>query len=156
MTAGPSQDTGQDPSERRLIDRMIFFSDTIFAFALTLLAIDLRPPEGDIAEWSQQTAIRFTVFALTFAIVAIFWVGHLATTRKLLRFDWTALWMNLFFLFAIVLMPFGSSLLISRLDQTESWRIYSLIIIAASAGQTLLSLVIHRNGGRLVGGASFR
>ena len=152
MAAGGEVDAG----ERRLTERMIVFSDAVFAFAATLLVLDLRPPAGDLSEWRLETAVRLVVFATTFLLISVFWIGHLATTRRLIRFSWTALWINLFVLLTIVLMPFGSSLLVSDLGQDESWRIYSCIMIAASAGQTLLSFVLHAGGGRLVGGATAR
>lgn len=155
MADGARRDES-DPGEVRLIERMIVFSDAIFAFAVTLLVLDLKPPAGDLSEWRLETAIRVVTFATTFMIVAVFWVGHLATTRRMVRFGWGALWVNLLFLCAIALMPFGSSLLVSQLDPAESWRIYSWIIIAASAAQSLLSIVLHANGGRLVGGATWR
>ncbi|MBY0422124.1 MAG: DUF1211 domain-containing protein [Parvularculaceae bacterium] len=154
--AGSTERGEVDPGEARLIERMIVFSDAIFAFAVTLLVLDLKPPAGDLSEWRLETAIRVVTFATTFMIVAVFWVGHLATTRRMVHFGWGALWVNLFFLCAIALMPFGSSLLVSQLDPNESWRIYSYIIVAASFAQTLLSIVLHSGGGRLVGGATTR
>jgi uncharacterized membrane protein len=135
---------------------MLNFSDAIFAFALTLLVLDLRPPEGDATHWTDEMTARFVTFVLSFALVAVFWAGHMAGTRRLKTFDWTVAWINLGVLFAIVLTPFASALLGSSLDPSVSWRIYCAVIIATSFFQSLLSLAIFRDRGRLVGDAGFR
>lgn len=151
--------TGADVTKTdndRLLIRMLNFSDAIFAFALTLLVLDLRPPEGDATHWTDEMSTRFVTFVLSFALVAVFWAGHMAGTRRLKSFDWTVAWINLGVLFSIVLTPFASALLGSSLDPSLSWRIYCAVIIATSASQSLLSLAIFRDGGRLVGGAGVR
>lgn len=140
----------------RLLIRMLNFSDAIFAFALTLLVLDLRPPEGDATHWTDEMSARFVTFVLSFGLVAVFWAGHMAGTRRLKTFDWTVAWINLGVLFSIVLTPFASALLGSSLDPSQSWRIYCAVIIATSFFQSLLSLAIFRDGGRLVGGAGIR
>jgi uncharacterized membrane protein len=64
-------------SQARLVDRMVFFSDAVFAIVLTLLVLELRPPHvapgGDL--WPALWIIRhaFVSFALSFGLVAIFW-----------------------------------------------------------------------------------
>lgn len=140
----------------RLLVRMLNFSDAIFAFALTLLVLDLRPPEGDATHWTDDMTARFVTFAGSFGLVAIFWAGHMAGTRRLRVFDWTVAWINLGVLFSIVLMPFISALLGSQLDPSISWRIYCAVIAATSFFNSLLSLAIFRDKGRLVGGAGYR
>lgn len=142
--------------DERLNTRMFNFSDAIFAFALTLLALDLRPPSGDLEDWRAETPVRLFLFALTFSLVSVFWAGHMTMTRRLERFDWPILWLNLAFLAVIALTPFATSLLNSNLPAAESWRLYCWTMVAASAVQTSLSVAVTRDAGRLIGGIKLR
>ncbi len=143
-------------SEQRLLDRMCNFSDAVFAFAMTLLVLDLRPQTTLDPGWAVDARARFAAFALSFAVISVFWAGHLTATRRLLRFDWYCFWINLAVIFSVVLMPFATSLLGSAIDPADGWRLYCAVIVALSLAQSALSLAIFRDRGRLVGGASVR
>lgn len=155
MTA-PSND---DAASERLMHRAITFSDAVFAVALTLLVLELRPPPHDVDFAAGMIALlpRFAAFAGSFALVAIFWAAHMALTRRLVVFDWLTVWVNVVFMFVIVLMPFGSALLGEHGATPMVWRIYCALLIAASLAQTALWLVASRGGGRLLsGGVTWR
>ncbi|MEQ8936865.1 MAG: TMEM175 family protein [Amphiplicatus sp.] len=147
-----------DKGEQRLIDRMLFFSDAIFAIAMTLLILELRPPFGaaTTAEVLSNILNRGVVFGMSFALVAAFWAGHLSSMRRLIRFDWLALWANLFFLFTILLMPFASAMLGAGFEFKTSWTIYCTALVTASVAQTLLAMATMRDNGRLMGGVTPR
>jgi uncharacterized membrane protein len=160
----PAPDEGEVMSHResaakgpdgRLVDRMLFFSDAVFAIVLTLLVIELHPFAAAPGAAGFEAEIRTTiqhivVFAMSFALVAIFWAAHLQLTRRLIQFDWPSAWANLVFLFPITLMPFASANLIAHGISVFSWQVYSTILIATSAAQTALWLVAARDGGRLM------
>ncbi|MCX7360152.1 MAG: TMEM175 family protein [Alphaproteobacteria bacterium] len=147
--------------ESRLIDRLLFFSDAVFAIVLTLLVIELHPPHlppgsPEFYEELQTTLTHVVFFAMSFGLVAIFWAAHMSLLRRLQMFDWAVAWINLAFLFTITLMPFGTSMLMAQGITQISWQIYSSILIGASLGQTLLWLFVSRGGGRLMGGVDWR
>lgn len=147
--------------DARMVDRMLFFSDAVFAIVLTLLVIELHPPQaapGDaaFAAEASKAAAQIGFFAMSFALVAVFWAAHLQVTRRLLAFDWPLAWVNLLLLFTIALMPFASATLMTQGIGAFSWRVYSSILVAASLAQTLLWLVASRGGGRLMGGVHWK
>lgn len=139
--------------DERLLHRLTFFTDAVFAIVMTLLVLELRPPEGDAA--AQVAALfamagKFFAFALSFAILGIFWVAHLATTRRLRVFDWPTVVANLVFLFPICLLPFVSRWVGESLLSVPAWSAYSVVLIACSAGNITIVLVQSRGGGRLL------
>lgn len=136
------------------LHRLLFFSDAVFAIVLTLLVLELRPPEG--AESGLDQALigmipHFVAFFSSFGLISIFWLGHVSILRQLTTFDWPVAGLNLVFLLVIALMPFVSGLIGEYGTNGESWRVYCGVLIAASLVQTALLLTASRDNGRLFG-----
>lgn len=149
-----------DHEDDRLLHRMLFFSDAVFAIVLTLLALELKPPHArdsvELARALVEMIGHFISFGISFALVAVFWVAHMNTLRRLSRFDWPTAWANLTFLLPVCLLPFASSLLGEAEFGTLAWRYYSWNLVISSLAMLALILVTTRDGGRLVGGLTSR
>jgi uncharacterized membrane protein len=94
--------------------RLTSLSDGIFAVALTLLILDIKPPETDPAHLARTLATTippFGIFALSFAIVSYHWVVHQLIFGLLKAVDRRLIWLNLAFLFTIVVLPFSAAVL---------------------------------------------
>lgn len=140
-----------DGLEERLLHRMIFFTDAVFAIVLTVLVLELKPPHGTTSEQLRQLgamANELVAFATSFAIIGIFWVAHMNSTRRLVRFDWAVAIANLLFLFPICLVPFVTDW---GFESELGWGVYCALMVAISAANMLLSAVATRGGGRLEG-----
>ncbi|HET7026459.1 MAG TPA: TMEM175 family protein [Candidatus Limnocylindrales bacterium] len=105
------------------LERLVFFSDAVFAIAITLLAIDLRLPatlspndNGSLAAAFHDALPELFAFALSFFIVATFWMGHLRTMRATERTNSRFVALNLLFLFFIALLPFPTSVIAQHGD----------------------------------------
>ena len=98
------------------LERMILFSDAVFAIAITLLVIEIKIPELEKEHISDKALLeglghlipKFIGFIVSFIMIAIYWNVHhrmfgyvTSYTRKLLA-------LNLLFLFFIALMPFST------------------------------------------------
>ena len=96
------------------LERLIFFSDGVFAIAITLLAIELRPPadwDGSLTAILENLAPNVFYYAISFIAVGAFWMSHRLIFRYVQRFSEAASWINIFFLLLIGLMPLANSLL---------------------------------------------
>ena len=77
------------PSSDRLgVERVAFFSDAVFAIAITLLVIEITVPEGDLteAQLTQQLGRlgpKFFSFGLSFWVIGRFWISHHVTFQYL-------------------------------------------------------------------------
>ena len=103
-----------DPSLSFGPERLAAISDGIFAVALTLLIVDVKPPDVSVSHLTGAliaTAPRLGIFALSFAIVAYYWVVHHLTYAYVRVADRGLLWANLLFLFTIVVLPFSAAVL---------------------------------------------
>ncbi|MEO8445988.1 MAG: TMEM175 family protein [bacterium] len=98
------------------LERIILFSDAVFAIAITLLVIELKLPEMKevsnkfLAEGLVHIIPHFFSFFLSFMIIGIYWLAHHRMFNYVINYDSTLIWLNLFFLFFIALMPFSSNI----------------------------------------------
>jgi uncharacterized membrane protein len=149
---------GVSGNESRLVDRLMFFTDAVFAIVLTLLILELRPPEEAVATNTElQAKLSHIVpyifaFAGSFAIVGVFWFAHLQITRHMRTFDWPVAVTNMIFLFTIAFLPFTTALAATQGWLRLSFQLYALNIIAASLMQMVLFGIETRAQGKIVGG----
>ncbi len=126
------------------LERIVFFSDAVFAIAITLLAIELRVPNLEIetsdaliralvSEWP-----KFLAFTLSFWIIAQYWVAHHRYFRHIFHYDVGLIWLNLLLLFWIVLIPFTTSVLGEYGNFTSAIWLYALNLIALGLSNALL------------------
>jgi uncharacterized membrane protein len=157
MRATGASDGGEDD---RLLHRLLFFTDAVFAIVLTLLVLELRPPEAknaaELIHGLAEMINHFIAFMTSFALVSVFWLAHMNTMRRLSHFDWPTAIANLAFLLPVCLLPFASSLVGEARFGMVAWRFYCWTLIGASAAMMALTLVVHRGKGHLVGGVTPR
>jgi uncharacterized membrane protein len=131
------------PDRPSTLERVVFFSDAVFAISITLLALDLRLPavlsspdnDGLVDALAQGTPELFAFF-LSFFIVGAFWIGHVRTLHSIARTNSTFITLNLIELFFIALLPFPTSVLAEHGDLS-----YSAVLYAVCVGAVGLSAV---------------
>ena len=99
------------------MERFIFFSDGVFAICITLLIIEIKVPElampTDKLLWQSlgQMSLRFLGFLISFGIVGHYWSVHHRIFGYVVKYSSSLLWLNLGYLFTVVLLPFSSAFL---------------------------------------------
>ena len=104
-------DESLEEVERGAADRLTFFSDAVVAIAMTLLALELPLPEGRTAAELWHSAVHenfdaYLAFCLSFVVIASYWTAHHRLFRWVRRSDDRLRWLDLWWLFFIVVMPF--------------------------------------------------
>ncbi len=160
------ESTAKGP-DGRMVDRMLFFSDAVFAIVLTIMVLELHAPvfgehgtttATDAAIWDALASQFRTLFAyfVSFIIVGLWWSIHMRVTRALHVFDWPAAIVNFVFLLTVTLIPFAASVLGEGIATGAAWVLYWGVNAASSTALTLLMIVVTRDKGRLIGGMSGR
>jgi len=115
------------------LERLLLFSDGVFAIAITLLAIELHVPEGWNGQWASLWAERwpmFTAFALSFAIIGVFWNTHRRVFARMTGFSNGVMLFNMLALAGVVLMPFATTMLYEQPRNGEgAWIYLSLVAL---------------------------
>jgi uncharacterized membrane protein len=141
--------------DARMVDRMLLFSDAVFAIVLTLLVLELRPPEGDLGDAALWAALgeqiwHFFSFAISFALVGLWWSLHMRLMRTLATFDWPVAICNLIFLFTIALMPFAAGFWGTHVSSGAALAVYWSANTAASLSFMFVFLAATRGNFRLL------
>ncbi len=139
-------------SDEQVLERVVFFSDAVFAIAITLLALDLRFP--DHVEATNQGVIdallalrpQLAAFALSFAVIAAFWIGHVRTMRAIDRTDSRFVVLNVVFLAAIALLPFPTSVVARQGDVPAGAIFYAVFALVTATLSSSLWVYAWRGG----------
>jgi uncharacterized membrane protein len=158
--SGDSNVTKHETIDERLLNRVIFFTDAVFAIVLTLMILDLRPPTfahlaGNDAAINSMVS-HFFALAMSFVVIGVFWIAHLATTRRVRHFDWPTAVANLGFMFPVCLIPFATAWWGQDLNAPFPWGMYCGVMVASSLANMILVVTVSRGGGRLMGGITPR
>jgi TMEM175 potassium channel family protein len=140
---GPTQPGAELPRDRDLIlERVIFFSDAVFAIAITLLVVNLRPPDIATADldarlWDAiaQGSGQILAFFLGFTVIGLYWASHLRMFRAVQHTNRTLIWLNLGFLFWVVLMPYPTQILGGHDPTRATVVLYAAVQLCASITQ---------------------
>jgi len=99
--------TERDPA------RVVFFSDAVFAIAVTLLVLEIRPPQdtrhllhGLAALWPSYLA-----YAITFLLIGQVWANHHVMFDHIRSADRMVLFLNTLLLMDIAFLPFAAAVL---------------------------------------------
>jgi len=101
--------------ESLAFERLLFFSDAVFAIAITLLALDIRLPQAPegahLPTGITVLAPRTLAYVIGFFQLAQFWNAHHQLFRHIVRYDSALIWLNMLFLLLIAFLPVPTSVL---------------------------------------------
>ena len=130
-------------------DRVAFFSDAVFAIAMTLLVVGIAVPKvaaaqlGDALSDLQPEILSFFI---SFAVIGFYWRGHHAFFALLNAVDDTFVKLNLVFLAVIAFVPFPTALIGGYEQEPVAFILYAVTLTAASLASSLLNFRASRQG----------
>lgn len=91
--------------------RVLSLSDGIFAFAMTLLVLNLAIPAESLSPaalvgYLGALVPNLLAYLVGFLVIGSFWMGHHRVFRHIHRWDTTLLWLNILFLVTVAIEPF--------------------------------------------------
>jgi len=125
------------------IEYVISFSDALFAFAITLMALTIEIPnfpsnisESELTDRLCESIIPNIIhYIISFLVVGSYWIAYHRVFEYIKRVNITLIWLNLIFLFFISLVAYFTGLLATY----DTYRIVvvSFASVLSAAGFTL-------------------
>lgn len=92
--------------------RVEFFSDGVFAIAITLLVLEIKVPEsGSVATGLLDLWPSYLAYTVSFIVIGAIWINHHAMFNWIARIDHQLLLFNTFHLLFIAFLPFPTAVL---------------------------------------------
>lgn len=108
-------------------ERLEFFSDAVFAIAITLLILEIKVPQTHGAE-NALTSLAAELlhlypsyfgYVFSFLMIGIYWVNHHQIFKLYRRSNHVFLLLNIFFLMCVAFLPFPTAVLVEYLTNPE-------------------------------------
>ena len=127
--------------------RLEAFSDGVIAIIITIMVLELRPPQGATLEELRPLIPIFLSYLLSFALLGTWWNNHHHLLQAAKVIDGWVLWANLHLLFWLSLFPFATA----WVGQTNFAPIpvaayTTLLLLAGAAYYVLVRRLIRAHG----------
>jgi uncharacterized membrane protein len=123
----------------RELERIIFFSDAVFAIAITLIVLDIKPPvipkENVAARLGPELwALRSGYFSyvLSFLVIGAFWAAHHRSFRYITGYDGPLIALNTLLLMCVAFVPFPTAVLAKYGDMRIAVVLYASVLAATA------------------------
>ena len=128
--------------------RLEAFSDAVMAVIITILALELRPPNGVTLEAVRAEGPSILLYVLSFAFIAIYWNNHHHLLRATTRISGGVMWANMVLLFCLSLIPVVTEWLRGFYREPLPAASFGVVGLAAAFSYYALVRAILRASGR--------
>src|SRR5690349_11964711 len=127
--------------------RLEAFSDGVIAILITIMVLELKPPQSSDISALREVLPSFLSYLLSFVFLGIYWNNHHHMLNVTERVSGTVLWANLHLLFWLSLVPFGTAWI--GQNHRDAWptALYGVILACSGLSYTILQMTIIRNQG---------
>ncbi len=133
-------------------ERINAFTDGVVAILITILVLELRPPEGhDLVDVLDEKS-KLLAYLLSFVFLAIYWVNHHHLMQVVSRVDGRTLWANIHLLLWLSLTPLTTAWLGEAGVEAGPVAAYAIVLLGCAVAYTLLTLALlatHESGSQL-------
>ena len=138
------------------------FTDGVMAVALTIMVLELSPPETSewhalLAQWPVALS-----YILSFIYLGLYWNNHHHLMLTTERINGRILWANLHWLFWMTLVPFATAWMSETYFASAPVALYGVVLLMAAVAFLLMQReIVAFNGresltGKAIGGSDFK
>lgn len=122
------------------IEHVISFSDAVFAFAITLMALTIDIPDlppnlsqSELLQRLDDSYPQLEDYIISFAVIAIFWISYHQVFNHIRGSHISMVYLNLLFLLFITLLSLTTSFVTNYASYQIPYIIYCTVVIMTSS-----------------------
>ncbi len=124
--------------------RMEAFSDGVMAVAITIMVLELEPPQGTSPNDLWRLAPKFMGYLLSFVYIGIYWSNHHQLMQATGEVNGAVLWANLHLLFWLALVPFTTAWMGEHHLAPWPTATYGAVLLMSAVAWAILQAAIIR------------
>jgi uncharacterized membrane protein len=127
--------------------RLEAFSDGVMAIIITIMVLELRPPESFTLSDLLPIWPKMIGYAVSFVFIGIYWSNHHHLMHSVKHVDGASLWANLALLFWLSLVPFVTAWVGSSHFQKDPVALYGVVLLLLAISYYILTRTLIRANG---------
>jgi uncharacterized membrane protein len=139
--------TGPEGPGESETGRLEAFSDGVLAVIITIMALELKPPDGGDFHALRERLPALLIYILSFTFVGIYWNNHHHLLRAARRISAGVMWSNLHLLFWLSLIPVLTEWVGEHYKETAPAAAYGVVGLGSAVAFTILTQAIIRADG---------
>lgn len=124
--------------------RLEAFSDGVLAIVITIMVLELRPPDGSTLDALAPLWPKLLAYVLSFVYLGIYWVNHHHLLHAVKTISGAALWANLHLLFWLSLVPAGTAWIGQTGFASIPVALYGFMLLMPAVAYTILVTALVR------------
>ena len=138
MTQDVVQPIDEQRKGQRHLERLVMLSDGIFAIAITLSAIEIKPElDGGVSLW-QAWWPSLLIYFFSFFLIGLVWMEHRRIVSLLRDIDGPGTVINMLLLSMVALMPVVVRFVLTHHTSEGSFLVYGLAFVSTYGCMALL------------------
>lgn len=144
---------GKSQHHELQLERIVFFSDAVFAIAITLLIIEVKVPHLDHAATNGEFGIALLKllpnligYFFSFLVIGAYWVAHHRIYGMIVDWNYGLVWRNIWFLLWIAFMPFATAFFSEYVTSFVPMLVYGLTFSSAGIMQIVQFRYAFKSG----------
>ena len=128
--------------------RLEAFSDGVLAIVITIMVLELKPPDGATLDAIAPLWPKLLAYVLSFVYLGIYWVNHHHLMHAAKTISGSVLWANLHLLFWLSLVPVGTAWIGDTGFAPIPVAIYGFLLLMPAVAFSLLVAALVRAPGQ--------
>jgi uncharacterized membrane protein len=124
--------------------RLEAFSDGVIAILITIMVLELHPPEGSQLSDLRPVVPTLLAYLLSFVFLAIYWNNHHHLMHVVEHIDGGVLWANMHLLFWLSLTPFATAWMGQHPRAAAPVAAYGVVLLGAAIAYFVLTRALLR------------
>ena len=134
-------------------DRVNNFCDAVFAIAMTLLILEIKiPATEDVKALGTPGVLiklipSFIGFFISFIVTALYWRAHLTLAQFIKTYDNRLLWLTIWLLMSVVLLPFSTALYAKSFNYNGPFIVYCInLVMIGLFNFFMINYIVRKEG----------